>query len=99
MPPRTTRCCCYTWAWAKRHLGKRAPDLGDGDALEGVHDEHARDEVARAVGQVRRQVVDAALWSTHNQKPRYTRVVLAQTDQSGLYQHTSPVGGFLMRSL
>ena len=37
------------------------PDLGDGDAFEGVDYEHARYEVARAVGQMGGQIVDASL--------------------------------------
>jgi hypothetical protein len=52
----------------------RAPDLGDGDALERVDDEHARDEVARAVGQVRRQVVDAALRNNPSITPDAARM-------------------------
>ncbi len=41
--------------------GGTTPDLGDGDAFEGVHNKHTRDEVARPLRQVSRQVVDASL--------------------------------------
>ena len=36
------------------------PDLGQGDPLEWVHQQHARDQVAGTGGKVARQVVDAA---------------------------------------
>ena len=45
----------------ERYRAKGRPDLGDGDAFEGVHQEHAGDEVTCPRGQMRRQVVDAAL--------------------------------------
>ena len=43
---------------AESELG---PDFWDGDALQGVDNQHPRYEVPRAVGQVRGQIVDASL--------------------------------------
>ncbi len=37
------------------------PDFWDGDALQGIDNQHPRYEVPRAVGQVRGQIVDAPL--------------------------------------